>query len=173
VGTRQTKQKRKKEDTTEKKKAKSTTIVRIAGKDVDGSYKIPDALRQIKGIGHNLADSLSVVIEEKLGISRETPVGELSEQQIEQIEDVIHDPVRYGVPEYQVNFARNPLDNKYVHLISNDLVITVRNLIQKERAMKTWRGYRHSTNKGKVRGQKTRRTGRKGMTVGVVRKKNR
>ncbi len=35
--------------------------LRIAGKDVDGNLPIPKALKLIKGIGTNLADSIAKV----------------------------------------------------------------------------------------------------------------
>lgn len=172
MGTRQKKKTIKKTEPKRGPEKKiATTIVRIAGKDVDGGLPISDALRQVKGIGHNLADSLSIVISNKLSIPRDTKMGELKEDQLAIIEKIIKNPIDYGIPHYMVNFRKNPKDGQHVHLISNDLVINTRNLIQNERAMKTWRGYRHGTNKGKVRGQKTRRTGRRGLTVGVIRKK--
>ncbi|MCD6279893.1 30S ribosomal protein S13 [Candidatus Micrarchaeota archaeon] len=172
MGTRQKKSNKQEGKDERKQRAKSSkTIVRIAGKDIDGSFTLPVALRQIKGIGHNLADTLSKVIIDKLSMSKGTTIGELNEEQLKIVEQIIKHPEEFGVPSYLINFRKNPNDGKNVHLISNDLVITMRNIIQKERAMKTWRGYRHGTRKGKVRGQKTRRTGRRGLTVGVIRKK--
>jgi small subunit ribosomal protein S13 len=41
--------------------------------------------------------------------------------------------------------------------------------VESEKKLYTWKGYRHSYGQ-KVRGQKTRNTGRTGMAVGVLRK---
>ena len=56
-----------------------------------------------------------------------------------------------------------------MHYISSDLVYVVRQDIDHEKDAYTWRGYRHTYGQ-KVRGQRTRTTGRTGMTVGVLRK---
>ncbi|MBP1357848.1 MAG: 30S ribosomal protein S13, partial [Sulfolobus sp.] len=57
-----------------------------------------------------------------------------------------------------------------LHLISSDLLFYVRNDIEREKKIKSWRGVRHSLGL-KVRGQRTRTTGRTGMTIGVKRSK--
>jgi len=51
-------------------------------------------------------------------------------------------------------------------LITSDIALSVRNDIEREKAMSSWRGYRHMYGL-KVRGQRTRCTGRKGGAVGV------
>ncbi|MEM4165256.1 MAG: 30S ribosomal protein S13 [Nitrososphaerales archaeon] len=47
-----------------------------------------------------------------------------------------------------------------------DLELAVKNDIEREKMVGSWRGIRHSLGL-KVRGQRTRTTGRKGRTVGV------
>lgn len=51
----------------------------------------------------------------------------------------------------------------------NDLAFAQRQDIEREKKLYTWKGYRHAYGK-KVRGQRTRNTGRKGMALGVLRK---
>jgi len=57
-----------------------------------------------------------------------------------------------------------------MHLVTSDLIFYVRNDIEREKKIKSWRGVRHSLGL-KVRGQRTRTTGRTGVTVGVRRSK--
>ncbi|GAG60554.1 unnamed protein product, partial [marine sediment metagenome] len=47
---------------------------------------------------------------------------------------------------------------------------TVKRDIERMRRLRSWKGYRHGFGL-KVRGQRTRSTGRKGLVVGVIRKK--
>ena len=54
-----------------------------------------------------------------------------------------------------------------MHLLTSDIPFTLRNDIERERITASWRGYRH-LNGLKVRGQRTRTTGRKGGAVGVA-----
>ena len=54
-----------------------------------------------------------------------------------------------------------------LHLLTSDIPFTLRNDIERERITASWRGYRH-LNGLKVRGQRTRTTGRKAGAVGVA-----
>ncbi|MHA1596704.1 MAG: 30S ribosomal protein S13, partial [Candidatus Asgardarchaeia archaeon] len=56
------------------------------------------------------------------------------------------------------------------HLLGSDLILRINMDIQREKKLRSWRGMRHALGL-KVRGQKTRTTGRTGRTVGVRRKK--
>lgn len=148
---------------------KATSIIRIGGKDIDGDLNIPRALDEIKGIGSNLSHSISFVVETKLGIPKSTTLGSLSEQQIESIEGVIKDPVKFGIPMYMLNRRKNPETGTDIHLIGSDLTFAIRQDVNRDIGARTWRGYRHQRGQ-KVRGQRTRSTGRTGATVGVMKK---
>jgi len=54
-----------------------------------------------------------------------------------------------------------------LHLLTSDIPFTLRNDIERERIAASWRGYRHLSGL-KVRGQRTRTSGRKGGAVGVA-----
>ena len=58
-------------------------IVRIAGKDVKGHIKLNKALRFVRGIGSTVSVYVAHIIEQKLGISPMTPVGELGDENID------------------------------------------------------------------------------------------
>jgi small subunit ribosomal protein S13 len=55
-------------------------------------------------------------------------------------------------------------------LTGSELLYYVKEDIEREKRIKSWRGIRHALGL-KVRGQRTRTTGRTGITVGVKRKK--
>ena len=147
----------------------ATSIIRIAGRDVDGSLNIERALSKIKGVGMNMAHSLSIAVEAKLNIQRSTQLGSLSEEQIGQIESVIKDPVSNGLPWYVINRNKDFETGKNIHVVSNDLAFSTRQDISRDISNKTWRGHRHQYGQ-KVRGQHTRTTGRSGATIGVTKK---
>ena len=52
-------------------------------------------------------------------------------------------------------------------MITSDIAFTVRKDVEREKAANSWRGFRHTFGL-KVRGQRTRTTGRKGGAVGVA-----
>jgi small subunit ribosomal protein S13 len=73
------------------------------------------------------------------------------------------------VPKYLFNRRADPFDAVDKHVIMTDLLFAVKQDIEREKKIYTWKGYRHAYGQ-KVRGQRTRNTGRTGMAVGVLRK---
>ncbi len=146
------------------------TIVRISGKDIDGSFKIEKALVQIKGINRIMAHALSYAMNKNFGIGPNMEIGEMSEEQLKSMGSVISDPTQYGIPTYMLNNRKYFENGKDVHLVGSELSIASRQYVTRDIAARTWRGYRHQ-NHLKVRGQSERSTGRTGSTVGVTKKK--
>jgi small subunit ribosomal protein S13 len=137
-------------------------ILRIAGKDIDGSKKLIVALSEIKGVGYNFAQ----VLTQSLNINPNMRVGFLNENEIRDIEQAISNPARAGVPQWYLNRRKNMDDGSNYHLITSDLDFAASNDIEREKLVMSWRGYRHMFGL-RVRGQCTRTTGRKGGAVGV------
>lgn len=140
-------------------------ILRILGTDVQGTLKTVYALKQIKGISL----SLSNAILKKAGINPDLRVGYLTETEIDKIEDIIREPAKYGLPNWLFNRRKEMETGKDVHLIGADLVLRTKIDIDKEKEIKSWRGYRHAYGL-KVRGQRTKTTGRAGKALGVKKK---
>lgn len=147
----------------------ASSIIRIAGRDVDGSLNIERALTKVKGIGANMAHALALQIDSKLNIAKATEIGSLSEKQMADVENVIKNPGNFGIPSYILNRNKDAETGKTTHFVSNDLMFAVRQDIGRDMTNKTWRGHRHQYGQ-KVRGQHTRSTGRTGVTVGVTKK---
>ena len=141
-------------------------IVRMADTDLDGSQKVAYALTKIKGVGIRLAGAIVRVA----GVNPEERLGNLTDEEIERLEDAIRNPLKYGISPYLLNRQRDPTTGKDLHLIGADLTLQVKADIDLMKKIKCWKGVRHSLGL-KVRGQRTRTTGRKGATVGVRRKK--
>ncbi|HEX9677973.1 30S ribosomal protein S13 [Nitrososphaera sp.] len=137
-------------------------ILRIAGKDVEGSKKLLVALSHVKGVGYNFAQ----VLTQSLGINPNTRVGFLTDSQIKEIEQALANPAKVGVPEWYLNRKKDMDSGTTHHLITSDLDFSIGNDIDREKTIMSWRGYRHMFGL-RVRGQCTRTTGRKGGAVGV------
>ncbi len=144
-------------------------IVRIAGKDVKGQVKLKRALTAVRGISHTLSVAASSVIRKELSIDPETPVGELSEESIENIDKILYNLQDHGIPRFLMNRSSDFTTGKDKHVIMNDLLFETTQDIDREKKAYSWKGYRHTYGQ-KVRGQRTRNTGRTGMAVGVLRK---
>jgi len=141
-------------------------IVRVTDTDIDGSLKVGYALTKIKGVSISLANAVL----KKAGINPEIRLGLLSEEQVKKIEDVLLNPAKYGIPNWLLNRRKDLETGKDLHLLSSDLVLRTKMDIDLMKKIKSWKGYRHAYGL-KVRGQRTRTTGRTGKTVGVSKKR--
>jgi small subunit ribosomal protein S13 len=137
-------------------------ILRIAGKDIDGSKKVIVAVSEIKGIGYNFAQ----VLTQTLNINPDKRVGFLTESELREIEGAIANPDKAGVPQWYLNRRKNMDTGSNQHMITSDLDFAATNDVEREKLVMSWRGYRHMFGL-RVRGQRTRTTGRKGGAVGV------
>jgi len=138
-------------------------IIRIVGNDIPGEKKIVIGLTQIKGIGYNFATAIL----DTLKINPDSNVGYLTESEAQAIEKLITDPSSANFPSWFLNRRKDFETGKDIHLLTSDVDFTLRNDIERERIVNSWRGYRHIYGL-KVRGQRTRCTGRKGGAVGVA-----
>lgn len=144
-------------------------IVRIAGKDVSGQMPLKRSLLRIRGVSHGLSNAVSGVINSELSIAPDTRVGDLTDEQIEKIDKLLFSLQNYGIPKFMFNRRSDCDTGEDRHVIMNDLMFCATQDVERMKKLYTWKGYRHSYGQ-KVRGQRTRNTGRTGMAVGVLRK---
>ena len=138
-------------------------IVRIVGNDIPGERKLLVGLTQIKGIGHNFATAIATTLK----INTNSNIGHLTDAKVQEIEKLITNPSEANFPSWFLNRQRDIETGKDLHLLTSDIPFTLRNDIERERITASWRGYRHLSGL-KVRGQRTRTSGRKGGAVGVA-----
>lgn len=141
-------------------------IVRIADTDLDGNKPVMIALTGIKGISLRMARAIT----NALGLNPRAKLGELEDETIEKLKKFVEEDLEKNIPSWMFNRRKDPHTGKDLHILSKDVDFAKMLDIERLIKMKCYRGVRHA--KGyKVRGQRTRSTGRKGMTVGVVRRK--
>ena len=133
------------------------------GNDIPGERKSIVGLTQIKGIGYNFATAIL----DTLKINTNSNIGNLSDANVEAIEKLILDPIGGNFPTWFLNRNKDIETGANLHLLTSDIPFTLRNDIERERITASWRGYRHLSGL-KVRGQRTRTSGRKGGAVGVA-----
>ncbi len=133
------------------------------GNDIPGERKTLLGLTQIKGIGYNFATAIL----DTLKINTNSNIGNLSDDNVKAIEKLILDPIGGNFPIWFLNRRKDIETGADLHLLTSDIPFTLRNDIERERITVSWRGYRHLSGL-KVRGQRTRTSGRKGGAVGVA-----
>lgn len=140
-------------------------IVRIADTDLDGNRNVVHALTAIPGIGIRMARSIINLAD----IDTKKRLGYLTDEEIEKLRSIIEEKIE-ELPAWMLNRRFDPVTGQNLHLLSKDVQFAKMLDIERMIKIKCYRGVRHAKGK-KVRGQRTRSTGRKGRTVGVIRKK--
>ena len=135
---------------------------------VDGNAKVEYGLTQIRGIGRRFAQSIVRVA----GIDSNLRIGAIAEKDLNRIEEIILNPIENGIPSWMVNRPKDLRTGEDLHIIGNKLEITVKRDVDRMKKIKSYKGVRHHL-KLKVRGQKTKSTGRHGLVVGVTRRRKR
>ena len=135
------------------------------GTDIDGSKKVIYGISKIRGVGPNFAHA----VVKAARINPDARIGGLSEAEMSRVEDVIRDPLKHGIPVRLVNRRKDVETGRDMHLTGPDLALKIKGDIDFMKDIRTWKGIRHSLGL-KVRGQRTRTTGRSGKAVGVKKK---
>ena len=94
------------------------------------------ALTQIKGVGYMFANSII----NNLKIDSRLRIGNLSNEQIKSIENIIQNPSSSNFPSWFLNRRKDVETGEDKHLITSDIDFTVRNDVEREKATGSWRG---------------------------------
>ena len=142
-------------------------FVRIANTDLDGNKSIGQALIKIKGISFMFSNAILNVSH----IDKTKKAGYLLDNEVERIDEVIKEPLKFHIPTWMLNRQRDPEDNQNKHLNGSNLTFTQDNDVKMMKKIKSYKGIRHSFGLP-VRGQRTRSNFRrnKGKVLGVKRK---
>jgi small subunit ribosomal protein S13 len=143
-------------------------MIRIARKDINGNKTIENALADVKGVGKALSRAIGIVMDLDLN----QKIGYLSDDEIEKIEETIKDPKSHDVPDWMLNRRNDYETGETGHLIESDLVMTLRDDLNRMKKTRSYKGRRHEVGLP-VRGQRTKSTFRKGSSVGVRRRRGR
>lgn len=140
-------------------------IVRLVETDLDGRKTVGYALRKVKGIGSRTAQAITHLA----GVDPGQRMGHLKEEEVERIRQAIEQFARKA-PRWMLNRPRDLATGDDQFRVGLDWVAMVREDIERMKRARSYKGVRHEFGY-KVRGQRTRATGRGGAVVGVVRKK--
>lgn len=140
-------------------------IVRILDTDLDGKRGVVYALCGIKGVGRRVAK----VVVTSTGVDTGTKMGNLTDDEIEHLKGAIN-TVKKRLPHWMLNRKKDILSGEDKHIMGSDHVLQLRDDVNLLRKIRSYRGIRHERGL-KARGQRTKATGRKGLVVGVIRKR--
>ena len=140
-------------------------IVRLSNTDVDGEKTIVYGLTTVKGIGVHMA----TLIVDEIKIDRSKKIGDLSDEQIEKIQELI-DNIRNNAPSWMLNHQKDYDTGEDIHLVGSEIEMRLRDEINIMKKIRSYRGIRHERGLP-VRGQRTRANNRTGLTLGVSKKR--
>jgi small subunit ribosomal protein S13 len=136
-------------------------FVRIGQADLDGTKSVERSLSDLDGIGRRSAR----IIANKAGIDRTATFGALEDDEIETVTDLV-EGFADEVPDWLANHRNDFFAGETTHEIGNDLELTRRQDINRMKMIDSYKGVRHKRGQ-KVRGQRTKSTGRSEGTIGV------
>ncbi|MFB6117768.1 30S ribosomal protein S13 [Halosegnis sp.] len=136
-------------------------FVRIGQTDLDGTKSVERSLMEMNGIGQRTAR----IIARKADIDRRAVIGKLEDEEIDGIVELVEEYAD-EVPEWMVNHQDGYFDGESTHETGNDLEMARRRDINRMKMIDSYKGVRHKRGQ-KVRGQRTKSTGRTEGTIGV------
>ncbi|MFA5126183.1 MAG: 30S ribosomal protein S13 [archaeon] len=145
-------------------------IVRVIGKDLDGTKSVESGIQGIKGIGQRVGGLIAVQFRKENKIPANKRLGELTPEEVKKLEEVISAPEKHSIPVWSLNRQKDIENGSDKHLTMNDLAFSLRNDLTRLAEIKSYKGLRHMWGLP-VRGQKTKSRHRgKGGVVGVAKK---
>ena len=144
-------------------------IVRIANTDLDGNKPIGHNLTKVKGINFMFAN----MVLNFTGVDRAKKAGDLSDDELKKLNEVIMDPLNNGAPEWMLNRRNDFYTGETTHLLTGNIAFVRENDIKRLKKIKAYRGVRHMQGLP-TRGQKTRSNFRKNkgkVSLGVRKSK--
>jgi len=163
----QVKVEKKKEDKKKKsdRKPDFKYIIRLSNSDISGEKNVVYGLASIKGVGLHMA----TLIADRAGINRYTKIGDLSDAQVEKLQESI-DNIVNTAPGWMLNHRKDYDTGEDLHLVSSEIDMKLRDEINIMKKIRSYRGIRHERGLP-VRGQRTRANNRKGLALGVSKKR--
>ena len=140
-------------------------IIRIANSDVSGEERLGFALTSIRGVGPRISNAII----QKLKLNPEELAGNLTDKNVDEIENAVQN-INEFVPSWLLNRQKDYDTGENIHPVSIDLKMAHDDDLNRMKKVKSYKGIRHAS-WHKVRGQRTYSNGRKGLALGVSKRK--
>ncbi len=136
-------------------------FVRIGGADLDGTKTVERGLSELNGIGTRMAR----LVAEEADVDRNATFGLLDEDEIDDVVEIVEN-LEDHVPSWMTNRQNDFFTGETSHLVGTDVNEKRRHDINRMKVIESYKGVRHKRGQ-KVRGQRTKSTGRSEGTIGV------
>ena len=130
--------------------------ISLLNTNVDGNIKIVYALTTIKGVGRRYSN----LVCKKADVDLHKRAGELTQEELERIVQIMQNPTHYKIPAWFLNRQNDITDGKDYHTLANNVESKLRDDLERLKKIRAHRGIRHFWGL-RVRGQHTKTTGRR------------
>lgn len=90
-------------------------ILRILGTNVDGKQKVMYAMTSVKGVGRRFSN----IVCKKADVDMDKRAGELTQKEMDDLVNVIQNPLEYKIPQWMLNRRKDFKDGKTSQISSN------------------------------------------------------
>ncbi|XGI83349.1 30S ribosomal protein S13 [Halorutilales archaeon Cl-col2-1] len=136
-------------------------FVRVGRTDLDGTKSVETALLEMDGVGRRAAKTVA----HEIDVDPRSILGKLEDDEIEAVKDAVRNFDEIA-PDWMLNREKDRYTGEDRHVIGGDLEIVHEEDISRMQKIESYKGIRHRKGK-KVRGQRTKSTGRTGGEVEV------
>ncbi|MFB6093419.1 MAG: 30S ribosomal protein S13 [Halanaeroarchaeum sp.] len=136
-------------------------FVRIGQTDLDGTKTVERALNEMDGIGRRAAR----LVADAADVDRTATLGRLDDDGIDAIVDAVENFEDYA-PDWMANRRNDFYTGETSHVVGNQVELTRNQDVNRMQMIRSYKGIRHERGQ-KVRGQRTKSTGRTEGTIGV------
>ncbi|MFP4632631.1 MAG: 30S ribosomal protein S13 [Halobacteriales archaeon] len=148
-------------DQTEDEEDDIRYFVRVGRTDLDGTKSVESALLEMNGVGRRVARAVA----QEADVEPQETLGHLEDDEIDDVIEAIQGFEDVG-PEWMLNRERDRFTGDDLHIVGTDLDVIHEEDINRMKKIDSYRGVRHQQGR-KVRGQRTKSTGRTGGEVAV------
>lgn len=148
-------------------KKQEISLIRILATDIRAESTLIYGLSNIKGISYMFANAMCKVLK----LDKHMKISELTDKQIEMIEQFLTTPKKTGIPNWLLNKRKNYTTGEDEHLASKDIEFDFLQLQRRLGKIKTYRGLRLRL-RLTVRGQRTKSNFRRSKTLAAMKAKS-
>lgn len=114
-------------------------ILRIQNTNVKGKDKVMYGLTAIKGIGRRFSNLVLKLAE----VDLTKRAGELTQAEIDKVNEILANPLDWGVPKWFLNRQSCPVEGTASQLIANQVDSKLREDLERLKKIRAHRGLRH------------------------------
>jgi len=90
-------------------------ILRILGTNIDGKQKVMYAMTSVQGVGRRFSN----IVCKKADVDMDKRAGELTQKEMDDLVNVIQNPLEYKIPQWMLNRRKDFKDGKTSQISSN------------------------------------------------------